>query len=124
MESKTPIILTVDDEASVRRVIRTVLEREGYCVREACSGPEAIATFQSDPDIQLVLSDIRMPGMDGNALAHALRALRPKVRILFVSAVEQELDEQFRHCPTLAKPFNGKQLLAGVKSQLNLVACT
>jgi len=123
MEPKAPIILTVDDESSVRRVIRTVLEREGYSVREASCGTEAIATFESEPDIALVLSDMRMPGMDGNALGHALTALRPKVRLMFISAFDQELDERFRHCATLNKPFNNKQLVARVRSQLNLAAC-
>ncbi len=110
--------MTVDDESSVRRVIRTVLEREGYSVREAASGNEALDIVEREPEIAMVLSDMRMPGMDGNALAHRLLAMRPHVRIMFVSAFDSELDDCFRHCPTLPKPFNGKELISRVRSQL------
>jgi CheY-like chemotaxis protein len=122
MDPKPLIIMTVDDESSVRRVIRTVLERDGFTVLEASSGPEAIELAKHEPQIAMVLSDMRMPGMDGNALAHQLRALRPNVPLIFVSAFDSDVDECFRHCPTLPKPFNGKQLLARVRSQLSYTA--
>jgi len=120
MDSHLPIIMTVDDESSVRRVIRTVLERDGFSVLEASSGLEAIELAKHEPQIVMVLSDMRMPGMDGNALAHQLRVLRPNVPFIFVSAFDSDVDECFRHCPTLQKPFNGRQLIARVRSQLSL----
>ena len=122
MDLKPLIIMTVDDESSVRRVIRTVLERDGFTVLEASSGPEAIELVKHEPQIAMVLSDMRMPGMDGNTLAHELRALRPNVPLIFVSAFDSDVDECFRHCPTLPKPFNGKQLIARVRSQLSHTA--
>lgn len=118
MIQKPPIIMTVDDESSVRRVIRTVLEREGYAVREAASGPEALDLMEREPEIALVLSDLRMPGMDGNALAHRLFAMRPNVRLMFLSAYDTDLEDCFRHCPTMPKPFNGKELISRVRVQL------
>jgi len=118
MEPSLPIIMTVDDESSVRRVIRTVLEREGYSVREAANGPEALDLIKAEPEIAMVLSDMRMPGMDGNALAHEIFAVRPNIPLIFISAFESELDDRLRHCSSLAKPFSGKQLISRVRTQL------
>lgn len=118
MRPKSPIIITVDDESSVRRVIRAVLEREGYSVREAASGPEALDIVQQESEVAMVLSDMRMPGMDGNALAHQLFAMRPNVPLMFVSAFDTDLEDCFRHCPILHKPFNGKELVSRVRRQL------
>ena len=72
-----PINMTVDDESSVRRAIRAVLKREGFSVREAASWYEALDIMKQEPGIAMVLSDMRISGMDGNSLAHRLFAVRP-----------------------------------------------
>jgi len=69
--------MTVDDESSVRRAIRAVLKREGFSVREAASWYEALDIMKQEPGIAMVLSDMRISGMDGNSLAHRLFAVRP-----------------------------------------------
>ncbi len=81
-------ILVVEDEAPVRAVTRQLLERNGYTVMEAADGPAALALVDGEGGgrhIDLLLTDVIMPGMSGRELANKLRALRPNVRVLFMS---------------------------------------
>jgi two-component system cell cycle sensor histidine kinase/response regulator CckA len=79
-------VLLVEDEAAVRRLGRRILERRGYTVLEAESGPAAIQIFERRaPDIALLVSDVIMPGMSGGELARQLRAMKPSLRVLFTS---------------------------------------
>jgi two-component system cell cycle sensor histidine kinase/response regulator CckA len=79
-------ILLVEDEDQVRRLARAFLERRGYHVVEAASGPEALKMLQDYAGhIDLLLTDMVMPQMNGAALAERVRALRPEIRILFMS---------------------------------------
>ncbi len=79
-------ILLVEDEAAVRRLARRVLEEVGYTVLEAADGPEALRlTERWEGDIDLVVTDVIMPGMSGQELSTRLRAIRPWLRIMYVS---------------------------------------
>ncbi|MGI9592245.1 MAG: ATP-binding protein, partial [Myxococcota bacterium] len=79
-------VLVVDDEESVRRVARRLLERAGHRVSEACNGQEAIRLCtESDDPPDLVLTDWVMPRMGGEELALRLRGLRPEIRLVFMS---------------------------------------
>ncbi|MBL8978414.1 MAG: PAS domain S-box protein [Gemmatimonadetes bacterium] len=79
-------ILLVEDEAAVRRLARRVLEDVGYTVLEAADGPEALRlTERWEGDIDLVVTDVIMPGMSGQELSARLRASRPWLRIMYVS---------------------------------------
>ncbi|WP_439628546.1 ATP-binding protein [Gemmata sp.] len=80
------LVLLVEDELAVRRLARAALEGVGYRVLEAASGAEAvrIADGCADP-IDLLVTDVVMPGMGGRDVAAALRARRPVTRVLFVS---------------------------------------
>ena len=71
MENRDKKILVVDDEESIRDVLHRILKGEGYDVRTASTGEEALARLAEGP-ADLVLSDIRMPGMDGMALLSRL----------------------------------------------------
>lgn len=85
MSQDKPVILVVDDEESMRYFLEKALRREGYEVVTARDGPEAIESAQRRaPD--LVLADVRMPGMDGVALLRALRALHPRVPFVLMTA--------------------------------------
>ena len=85
MSQDKPVILVVDDEESMRYFLDKALRREGYDVVAARDGPEAIEAAQRRaPD--LVLADVRMPGMDGVALLRALRALHPRVPFVLMTA--------------------------------------
>lgn len=78
-------ILIVDDDASIRKVLGFILEEAGYAVRAASSGAEAIAAIEGDvPD--LVLADIKMPGMDGIALLKEIRKRDDSVPVVMLTA--------------------------------------
>src|SRR5438094_951916 len=79
-------ILLVEDEDAVRRLVHEVLRRLGYRVLVARDGAEALALSQSHTDaIDLLLTDVIMPGMDGRDLAARLQATRPETQVLFMS---------------------------------------
>jgi two-component system, cell cycle sensor histidine kinase and response regulator CckA len=82
----TETVLLVEDEDDVRRVTRRFLERSGYKVLEAANGIEALGVAQRHIGaIQLLLTDVIMPGMHGGELYQRLVALRPHVKVLFMS---------------------------------------
>jgi len=122
MNSATQTILTVDDEPFVRKLICTFLERAGFRVLEANGAAQALEIFTAQPEIAAVLTDIRMPGMDGNELARKLIDLRPALPLAFVSAFETDREEDLQNYPALVKPFTCDQLLERVTSLLSCPA--
>jgi len=121
----TETILVVEDEAPVRAVTRQLLQRNGYTVLEAADGPAALALVDGeagDRHIDLLLTDVIMPGMSGRELADQLRARRPNLRVLFMSGYTD--DAVVRHGmlePGLAyleKPFRPPTLLRKVRGVL------
>ncbi len=78
-------ILLVEDERAVRALTRRLLEADGYTVLEAASGEEALQLAAGDTPIDLLLTDVRMPGIDGQTLAGRLRATRAHLPVLFMS---------------------------------------
>jgi CheY-like chemotaxis protein len=79
-------IPVVDDEPCIRSLAKSVLERHGHRIFEAADGVEAITIWERSPvAIDLLLTDIVMPGMDGLELAHQLFSRSPRVRILYMS---------------------------------------
>jgi len=118
-------ILVVEDEAPVRAVTRQLLERNGYTVLEAPDGAAALALVvgaAGGRHIDLLLTDVIMPGMSGRELAAQLNARRPNLRVLFMSGYTD--DAVVRHGmlePGLAyleKPFRPMALLRKVRSVL------
>ena len=82
----TETILLVEDEATVRTIVREALERLGYTVLEAASGEAAIQIGERHPGpIHLLLTDVVMPGQSGSHVAAQLRRARPELRVLFMS---------------------------------------
>lgn len=108
------VVLVVDDDASVLFASRRILARRGYTVLEAPGGEEALQIARAhSPRIDVVLTDMRMPGMDGATLASRLAALLPGVRIVYMSGYTDGLPEQDLRAPGrafLAKPFTIEQL--------------
>jgi two-component system response regulator HydG len=80
------MILIVDDELENRETLRAVLEREGHACVEADSGAAALALLRECPEIRLLITDLKMPGMDGLELLQAARIQRPDVQRLLVTA--------------------------------------
>jgi len=104
----TPRILVVDDETPVRVTLAANLELEGYEVVEAHDGPSALDHVR-DSSFDLVITDIRMPGMSGVELFHEIRRLRPTLPVVLMTAfaVEGLVQEALREGAhmVLQKPF-------------------
>ena len=104
-------ILVVDDEDAVNRLVSRYLTHLGYRVLKACSGEEALAIVRSRrPRIDLVLSDVVMPGMDGVALAERLLAGCPGPSVILMTGQLPEEVERMnvngQIVPVLRKPLN------------------
>jgi CheY-like chemotaxis protein len=108
-------ILVVDDEAEVRSVVAEFLEDFGYEVLQAEGGPEALRRLEEHPDVQLLISDIRMPEMSGIELAEIATQGNPDLRVILISGyfVAQQVNRRF-----LRKPFRMKELQAAVRAEL------
>jgi two-component system response regulator MprA len=107
-------ILVVDDEPSVLRYMRTLLEVEDYKVETAANGREAVERIGKEPVPDLVLLDLLMPEMDGLGTLVQLRRIRPGVKVIMLSCVSdpRKVVEAGRHGATdyLTKPFQKSQL--------------
>lgn len=110
-------ILIVDDEAHVIRVLRLVLEREGYQVDGAADGAEALDKMAAGrPDV--LVTDIQMAGMNGRELCHATRARYPDETFLILvmtsmtASGEREWVRDLAHVEFLEKPLSPRQLAA------------
>ena len=116
------IILVVDDESSIRKVVRRILTRNGYQVIDVGSGAEALALF-TDPVFlpDLVLTDISMPGMRGNELLAALRGRGYDRPALFMTGFA-EARPALSSAPVLHKPFAAADLLRSVEVALSATA--
>ena len=89
-------VLAVDDEPLIRELLMCVLDMLGYMYLTAASGEEALERLRSGAKVDLLISDIRMPGMDGTALAREVRELMPDLPILFVSAHAPQFQQPLR----------------------------
>jgi PAS domain S-box-containing protein len=117
-------LLLVEDEAKVREPTRVLLERLGYRVLSAANGAEALATAAAHPGpIDLVVTDVVMPTMNGAELASRLRSARPGTRVLFMSGYDDRI--LARHgfddasVELLPKPFSGEALASRVRAVLD-----
>ena len=113
-------ILVVDDEPLVRGMVAMMLEEGGHSVMTAGSGADAINLWRSHRGgIDLLVSDVRMPVMDGCTLANALQEESPNLPVLLISGYcEGEPMGCHGRFPLLAKPFSMQSLLLAVRSLL------
>lgn len=120
---KGECILLVDDENSVRTITQKALENFGYEVIPAKNGAKAIAAFAGQMDeIDLIITDVMMPVMDGPALASAIRRLAPDIPIIATSGLRLQTNAERATIDTpyfLIKPFSNKELLELVYAALN-----
>ncbi len=114
-------ILIVEDDADIREGIHILLANENYEVFEASSGEKGLELFDKQPNIDLVILDIMMPGMSGIEVCRELRR-RSTLPILFLSAKTQDADKALGLVSGgddyLAKPFSSVELLARVNALL------
>ena len=118
-------ILLIDDDASLRRVVEYNLREDGFAVVTVPSGDEGLAAFEAQA-VDLVLSDVRMPGIDGVHLLLRIKALKPDVPVVLLtahgtiaSAVEAIKLGAFDY---LTKPFDRDRLKATVRKALEMAA--
>jgi CheY-like chemotaxis protein len=114
-------VLLVEDEEAVRRIMSTVLKRQGYTVLEASTPLVALELFERHAEqIALLLTDVVMPVMGGPALAQRLVAIRPALRVLFVSGYTGSVPPQIQspNVGFLTKPFQTGVLAARVREML------
>jgi two-component system cell cycle sensor histidine kinase/response regulator CckA len=118
------VVLLVEDEEAVRRGGKRMLETRGYTVHEAGSGVEALEIMEElDGAVDIVVSDVVMPEMDGPTLLRELRKKYPDLKFIFVSGYAE--DAFARNLPAdakfgfLPKPFSLKQLAVAVREMLD-----
>jgi CheY-like chemotaxis protein len=117
-------ILVAEDEESVRRLIRVILERLGYTVLEAMDGDEALSVWRRERGrIDLLITDIVMPHVDGPALVRRVRGSRPDAKVIYVSGYTDDAiirrGEWEPGTPFLQKPFTSLALARAVRAVLD-----
>jgi PAS domain S-box-containing protein len=116
-------ILVVEDQPAVRALVRETLEQLGYTVLEATDGYEALRMLEQDPrEIELLLTDVIMPLMNGRELAARLLSMRPDTKVLYMSGYTDEVlaFHGFAHpeITFIQKPFTNPELAAKVELTL------
>jgi CheY-like chemotaxis protein len=115
MEGTTAEILVIDDDSSVRQFFRQVLEGAGYGVAEASSAKEGLSHLKGHP-VDVIITDILMPDMDGLELTWRLHQQYPNVKVVAVSGGQRDIDycsvaRFFGAQETLLKPVPSHRLL-------------
>lgn len=125
--SASPTVLLVEDEEALRAVARRILEQQGYSVIVASNGVEALRVVeQSNVPVDLLLTDLVMPGMSGRELARRLAAANASIKVLYISGYPR--DEITHHgvlesgMAFLAKPFTPMVLIEKVREVLGAPA--
>ena len=112
-------VLVVEDDEDVRRMTVSMLEFLGYSVGESDRADSALAILQQNPDFDLIVSDVKMPGsLNGVGLAHTVRKQWPTIPVLLISGfVDPEVETSA--FTLLEKPFEAPRLAAKVREMLN-----
>jgi two-component system cell cycle sensor histidine kinase/response regulator CckA len=119
MSEKDFTVTVADDNRGVLELVSSVLRTQGYRVLEATSGPEALDLAERhDCPVDLLLTDIEMPGMDGIELSRSMLAQRPGTKIIFMSGSGTLEEVEVDGAPFLSKPFAIPELLSTVKNTL------
>ena len=115
-------VLVVDDEPIIGDLLAWMLSRAGYNVVAAADGEEALAMSRvaRRDFFNVLIADVRLPGMSGIELAAELRATRPELKALFVSGLSREefavLGVDMTQAAFLAKPFKARQVYAAIRA--------
>ena len=125
--SSEKVALIVDDEESIRKCIRRILEKDGFGIVEAQNGLDALDVIQrkADRSIDLIISDVSMPEMGGISLVRQVRKMLPRLPIILISGYTdaEEMDpvcKSYECCTFLQKPFLPSALIDTVQKMLGL----
>ncbi|MBV9480049.1 MAG: PAS domain S-box protein [Acidobacteria bacterium] len=120
-------VLLVEDEESVRRLVRETLESRGYKVMEAADGERALEMASTQKPVQLMITDVVMPGINGQELAKEIVKIHPRIKMLFLSGyAEDTIRQQALPAGTafLQKPFTLQTLLRKTREVLGNTAAS
>ena len=116
------LVLVVDDEANILQVTTATLEKYGYKTVSASDGTEAIAVYSQHEKIDLVITDMSMPYMDGAATIRALRKMNPQLKIISASGLstnfQKDDHKDLNTNAFLLKPFTAEKLLTTIAEVL------
>ena len=120
----TETVLLVEDEEGLQRLLQTVLTRAGYRVLSAANGQQALSLAEQEAGrIDLLVTDVIMPGMGGGDLADRLSTQRPDLKVLFISGYPDEAlggaGPAGSERGFLSKPFTADELLQTVRDLLH-----
>ena len=122
MPAPPPTVLVVEDDVLVRMVVAAYLRECGFNVVEAGDAREAIRVLETDIQVDIVFSDVNMPGdMDGFGLAQWVRRERPGLKIILTSGAARTAKEAGHLCehgPILAKPYDHGDLERKIRALL------
>jgi CheY-like chemotaxis protein len=119
-------ILLIDDDALLRDTVRQLLELDGHQVEEACDGVVGLQKLRQRSSVDLVITDMLMPQMDGAQVIVEVKRLRPGLPVLAISGGRRSLSPRFNldtaviagAAQSLSKPFGRAALQAAVESAL------
>jgi DNA-binding NtrC family response regulator len=118
-----PTILIVEDEFLPRAMLSDHLQECGFMVLEAANADDAIKTIQTGIPIDLVLTDVRMPGsMNGFGLAKWISANKPNISVIIASGEAMQTEaanELCDHIPFFRKPYDLTAIVTGIRTALN-----
>jgi len=113
-EMQARMILVVDDEPEIRKLVTAMLTRNGYRVLTADSGENAIRLFRNNPGVDLLLTDVVAPGMSGPMIADQIALMRPDIKVVFMSGYDgTQVVQRYvveKGYSLLIKPFTMEQL--------------
>ncbi|MDB5049651.1 MAG: histidine kinase [Fibrobacteres bacterium] len=118
-------ILIVEDETAIRQLLVSLLSSQGYRIESVADGTLALRILEDDPDIDLVLTDLAMPGISGTAVAEFIAHTRPEVKVVCMSGNPQPHEKSLKRLlerrlvDFLPKPFTPMQVLQLVKRLLD-----
>lgn len=114
-----PVILVIDDDEGVRDIVAESLELLGHAVMRAPDGNTALALLDTNPQIGLIVTDVRMAGLSGLEVADMAKARRPELRIILISGYFQPQALRIRF---LKKPFSMDELDGAVQAELDALS--
>ena len=122
-DSMGEAVLVVDDEPTVRMLVMETLEEQGYTAIGAVDGPSAIEILKSPGRIDLLVTDVTLPGQNGRQLADAAKLLRPELKVLFMTGYAHNVEIGNGNAMAvgmeiITKPFSLDRLAQKIRSMM------
>jgi CheY-like chemotaxis protein len=114
---KLPTVLFVDDETALRDLVARMLSQRGFKVLTAATGYEAMCVLAEQP-VDVLFSDLVMPGMNGIQLARDAKQMRPSLKVLFATGYAQRATAAIRYGRLLFKPLRAHEIEAELRTLL------